>query len=489
MEADRVFLAVDQGSSGTMTALFNEKLEMIDWVDIPVKVQTPRYGWVEHDPWELLESVKSGAQQLLARHPEYLEKLEGIGLANQGESFLLWNRETKEPVTPVISWQDSRSEQFCSKLQEDGYDSWFHQKTGLHLSSEWPALKVYEMRREDPKLDLLCQSGNVIFGQLDAWFIYALSGGKQLASDHGTACRTGFYHLRQGNWDPELLKFFHGEDLLWPRLLDNVCHLEGMDLGIGREIPWIAGGLDQSVTLIGQRCIRPHTAKITYGTCCACWMNLGREILLDDRLTTSVAWKLGEEWTYALAAEGGASGSIITWLQDRFSGGWPLEELSDIACKYDDQPSLVFVPAFQGLSAPYWKEARGTLFGITTGTRPEHLLRAGLDAITYTIKDIIDCMPEFERLVVDGGMTANDYLLKKQADVLGKSIRKAEEKEGTLMGIAYLCALSTGILPGLHALDMTEGEEIRPDRKDDGQGYKTWKRSVQAVIDYYNDKI
>lgn len=218
-------------------------------------------------------------------------------------------------------------------------------------------------------------------------------------------------------------------------------------------------------------------------------MNLGREILLDDRLTTSVAWKLGEEWTYALAAEGGASGSIITWLQDRFSGGWPLEELSDIACKYDDQPSLVFVPAFQGLSAPYWKEARGTLFGITTGTRPEHLLRAGLDAITYTIKDIIDCMPEFERLVVDGGMTANDYLLKKQADVLGKSIRKAEEKEGTLMGIAYLCALSTGILPGLHALDMTEGEEIRPDRKDDGQGYKTWKRSVQAVIDYYNDKI
>ncbi len=486
MKTGTYFIAVDQGSSGTMSALFDETLTMIDMVDLPVSVFTPNYGWVEHDAWELLETVKRGVQQLIERNPGCLGQLGGIGLANQGESFLLWDTSTGEPVTPVISWQDARSEAYCSKLRQEGYNSWFHKKTGLHLSSEWPALKVRELRKSDPDLDARCKSGQIAFGQLDAWFVYALSHGKLMASDHGTACRTGFYNLEQGGWDGELQKFFHGEDLIFPELIDNVCCLEYMDFGIGKQIPWIAGGLDQSVTLIGQKCTQKYMAKVTYGTCCACWMNLGQDILLDDQLTTSVAWKLKGQSTYALAAEGGASGNIITWLQKNFGADWPMEELSHIAKAFDDQTSLIFVPAFQGLAAPYWKEAKGTLFGVTTGTRREHILRAGLDAVAYTMKDIVDSMPKFRAFVADGGMTANDYLIQRQADVLQSPVIRSKEKEGTLMGIVYLCALSLGILDNLDFLDEPESAEtFIPHVSGEDSGYRLWKKSVQTVIEYY----
>ena len=170
MRQDIYLIAVDQGSSGTMSALFDGDLRQVDCVDIPVSVATPRYGWVEQDPWELLNSVRDGAKRLMERNPECLEGLAGIGLANQGESFLLWDTQTGEPVTPVISWQDSRSENYCAQLKQEGRGRWFHERTGLHLSSEWPALKVRELRRSDEKLDLRCRSGRIAFGQLDAWF-------------------------------------------------------------------------------------------------------------------------------------------------------------------------------------------------------------------------------------------------------------------------------------------------------------------------------
>ena len=485
MRQDIYLIAVDQGSSGTMSALFDGDLRQVDCVDIPVSVATPRYGWVEQDPWELLNSVRDGAKRLMERNPECLEGLAGIGLANQGESFLLWDTQTGEPVTPVISWQDSRSENYCAQLKQEGRGRWFHERTGLHLSSEWPALKVRELRRSDEKLDLRCRSGRIAFGQLDAWFLYVLTGHRRFASDHGTACRTGFYNLRQGKWDEELIEFFCGDSLIFPELTDNVCRIEGLDLGIGKEIPWIAGGLDQSVTLIGQGCTQPADAKVTYGTCCACWMNLGSKLVLDENLTTSIAWKIGEEYTYGLAAEGGASGSIVTWLLRNFSTDWRQEDLSQIARSYDDQESLLFVPAFGGLSAPYWKEAKGTLFGITAGTRPEHILRAGLDAVAYTVRDILDCMPLIKKLVLDGGMSANEYLVQKQANVLQRPVEKSLEKEGTLLGIAHLCTRSLGVRAGIG--EETKAEIVFPEA--DGQdGYRKWKQAVKTVITYYNGR-
>ena len=478
---ENVFLiAVDQGSSGTMSALFDQNLRQVDCIDLPVSVTTPQSGWVEQDPWELLDSVKNGVIRLIERNPECLKDLKGIGLANQGESFLLWEAHTGLPITPVISWQDTRSEQYCGQLKKEGKEIWFHSKTGLHLSSEWPALKIRELRRMDSELDKKCKSGNVIFGQLDAWFLYTLTGGKVLASDHSTACRTGFYNLKDQKWDSELIEFFKGDSLVFPELIDNVCKIDGLDFGIGKNLSWLAGGLDQAVTLIGQGCVQKGEVKVTYGTCCACWMNLGQELVMDENLTTSVAWKNQKNCTYALAAEGGASGNIVTWLLRNFSPEWKLEDLSEIARKHSDD-QLIFVPAFQGLSAPYWKEAKGTIFGITPGTRPEHILAAGLDAIAYTIKDILECMPKIDRLVLDGGMTANEYLMQKQADVLQRPVERSREREGTLMGIAYLCAMSLGL-----SYDMRErinADIFVPNSSD--KGYEQWKKAVNTVITYY----
>lgn len=482
MERKTCLIAIDQGSSGTMSALFDQNLRQIDCVDISVGVSTPRYGWVEQDPWELLNSVRDGVKELARRHPGCMPKLGGIGLANQGESFLLWDTVTGEPVTPVISWQDTRSEDYCTRLKKEGREKWFHERTGLHLSAEWPALKIREMRRMDRELDEKCKEGKIAFGQLDAWFLYVLSGRKKMASDHSTACRTGFYHLQKRGWDPELISFFHGDSLIFPELVDSICQIDGLDLGIGSKLSWICGGLDQAVTLIGQGCVRPGEAKVTYGTCCACWMNLGQEPVLDQNLTTSVAWQTDGKPTYALAAEGGASGNIITWLLRNFCPDWKLEDLSKLAKDHDEGAALVFVPAFQGLSAPYWKEAKGTIFGVTAGTKPEHILAAGLKAVACTVRDILDCMPQAKRLVLDGGMTANDYLVQKQADILGYPVERSKEKEGTLMGIALLGAKSLGWKKDLQW--NKAGDLIEPDTESDEE-YQQWKKAVETVISYY----
>ncbi len=469
-----------------MAALVDERARIVDSVDIPVSVFTPDYGFVEQDPAELVESIRSGARQLMEKNRDKLDRLTGVAVANQGESFLLWDKNTGVPVTPVVSWQDSRCGSLCKRLHAEDMDRWFNQRTGLHLSNEWPAMKLRFMRESDAEFDALCAGGTLAYGQLDAWFLFSLSHGAHYASDHSTASRSGFYHVETLSWDAELLDFFKAGGIAFPRLADNTECFPGIDLGIGKILPWLAGGLDQSMAMLGQRCNEPRSAKVTYGTCCSCWMNLGKELVLDDKLTSSVAWKHGDEIVYGLAAEGGSSGSIITWLQRNFKTGWKTSELSDIAKNSDDQPGLVFVPAFNGISAPYWEDAvRGTMFGVTAGTKPEHILRAGLDAIAYTVRDMLDVMPACEKLIVDGGMTANDYLMQKQADVLGRPIWRNANSEGTITGAAMLA------LMGLHAGEpyepppAEESARIDPRSERNDEGYLKWKEAEEASIKYY----
>ncbi|MDR3294426.1 MAG: hypothetical protein LBT26_01165, partial [Clostridiales Family XIII bacterium] len=457
----KYILAIDQGSSGTMAALFDHHARMLDSVDIPILGRMLDGGRVEYRPEELLESVRQAACLLMEKHPEAIEDLMGMGLANQGESFLLWKKNTRKPLTPVISWQDRRCESLCRQLTDEGHDTWFHAKTGLHLSCEWPALKIRYLRETDPVLDALCRKGDVVFGQLDAWFLSALTGGAACASDHGTACRSGLYNGIDLCWDKELLCFFRADDLWLPELADNVCCFAGVDLGFGKRIPWVAGGLDQAVAMIGQGCVHPKTAKITYGTCCACWINTGKDLIFDEKLTSGIAWKIGKSRTYALAAEGPSCGNILAWIRQTMHADWPLEDLSAIAQAYCEPDNLLFVPAFSGLDAPHWApEAKGSFLGMTFETKAEHILRAALDAIAYSIRDIFDYMPPCDRLVVDGGMTANAYLLQKQADVLGRPLEKTHTIEGTIAGIAYLACISMGYMKGMQDIPAAGEQEI-----------------------------
>lgn len=469
-----------------MTALMDERANIVDSVDIPVSVFTPEYGCVEHDPGELADSIREGAKQLMRRHPDKLEGLMGVAVANQGESFLLWDKRTKRPVTPVISWQDSRCAELTGALQtEGGMDSWFNKKTGLHLSNEWPAMKLRYMRDKDRALDALISSGCIMYGQLDAWFLYVLTDGAHHASDHSTACRSGFYNIDTMAWDDELLRFFNAQELVFPALVDNDARFEGVDIGVGKKLPWLAGGLDQSMALLGQGCTAPGSVKLTYGTCCSLWMNSGERLIPDDKLTSSVAWRANGSTIYGLAAEGGGCGSIITWLLREYKPEWDVSELSKIALDNDDQPGLMFVPAFNGIGAPYWEErAKGTMFGMTAGTRPEHILRAGLDAIAYTVRDMLDAMPPSGDIVVDGGMTANCYLMQKQADVLIRPLIKSGNREGTITGVGMLALHALGVDCGAsHRGDST----VYPDIEKAGAGYAMWQKAVEASIAYYKN--
>lgn len=486
MSSTQYVIAVDQGSSGTMVALMDQAMRVVDDVDIPIAASTPAYGYVEHDPFAIVSSIREGAQQLVARNTGCLKQLQGFGIANQGESFLLWDMDTAEPLTPVISWQDTRSEALCNILQQEGRDGWFHEKTGLHLSSEWPALKIKHIM--DTGVPYLANATRIAYGQLDAWVLYVLSGGKVFASDHGTASRSGLYNIHTLGWDEELRALFKAQNIELPTLIDNTCYLEGMDLSIGKLLPYVAGGLDQSIALLGLRCVTPGATKVTYGTCCACWMHAGDKPLLDSHLTTSVAWKTKEGAAYALAAEGGASGNIVTWLQQNFHTGWAAAALSDIAASSGGQEQLCFVPAFGGLSAPYWKAGvKGTLYGITTGTAPAHILRAGLDAVAYTVADILSVMPPVRALLADGGMTKNTYLMQKQADVLQRDLIVPAEKEGTLHGIGYLIGLSLGYIPRIEVIaqDQSGHSVISPQAPPEATGYAQWKRAVANAIAYY----
>ena len=484
MKQTGYLLAVDQGTSGTMAVLLDTQARLIDSEDIPVALQTPHSGLVEQDPDELVRSIRTAAQRLMARHPDKLAELLGFGLANQGETFLLWDLETGRPVTPAINWQDCRAEALCSRMIDSGEDAWFHERTGLHLSPEWPALKLAWLRKNEPSLAPLWDAGRLAYGQLDAWFLYCLTGGRHYASDHSTACRSGLYNINTLDWDAALLTRFGAQGLALPKLCDNTERFDGVELGIGRRLPWVAGGLDQSMALLGQGCTEPGSAKVTYGTCCAFWFNQGAKPVLDDTLTTSVAWKSGAA-VYAAAAEGGAAGSIITWLHRNFRPDWQIGRLSELA--EQSESSLLFVPAFAGLGAPYWQPAaRGTIFGVTAATAPEHILRAGLDAIAYTVRDILNAMPPCRTLVVDGGMCANDYLMRKQANVLGRTLLCPENTEGTVTGVAQLMRLGLGLISSPdEAAAAGTVRTIAPTGTD--SGYARWKRAVDAVIRFYGE--
>ncbi len=490
MASNSYMLAVDQGTSGTMVALLDEKANILDAADIPVGIITKGYDYVEQDPDNLVDSICKGVAEVMARHEEKIEKLVGIGVANQGESFLLWNAQTGKAVTPVISWQDCRAQDFCDRLQQEGKDAWFHQKTGLHLSNEWPALKVWHLLQNDHTLKQLAEQGNLCYGQLDAWFLYCLSGGRHYASDHSTASRSGFYNIHTQNFDDGLCEFFGASKLRFPALCSNTAQFEGLDLKLNRDLPWVGGGLDQAMALLGQGCLQKGNAKVTYGTCCACWMNSGKQPVLNDEATTSVAWKVDDEAVYALVAEGGVAGSMITWLQQKMSLDVPLKEMSDVAFHAIEQEGLQFIPAFNGLSAPYWNTAvRGTLLGITAGTELRHILRAGLDAVAYTVADLMSSLPPCEKMVAEGGMSQNEYLMMRQASVLDCDLYLSGNREGTIFGVGLLMAKSLGFIDGLEQGISGQYSGKKIDKTETAKDkYSRWKKAVQWSIQFYENE-
>ena len=332
----------------------------------------------------------------------------------------------------------------------------FLHKTGLPIDPEWPATKIPWAMENIPEIRQLAQSGRLVYSQLDTWFVRQLTREQRLITDYSTASRSGFYNIHNLSWDEELIHLFQADDLIFPKVVDSSGDFGLVDFGDGWLIPWRGGCLDQAAALLGQGCMHPGDTKITYGTCVGFWHNLGPLPVETRQLSTSIAWTINGSPTYAVAGEMNTAAAALEWLREKILVGWSYDDFSKKAQSVAEEEGLVFITALNGLGAPYWApHVRGTLYGLTTSSGPEHIARACLEAIAFSVRDLSTAL-EHERgikisgkIMADGGMTANEYLMQFQADILGKRITVPENNEGTSVGVAILAGISNGFYSGV----------------------------------------
>ena len=441
-------VALDQGTTSSRTVIF-------DAHGIPISQQNrtytqifPQPGWVEHDPSEILMSQLSTLRQALASAQMRAQDVSVLGITNQRETVIVWDHETGRPIYNAIVWQCRRTADRMKWLQEDGLGPMIAEKTGLPLDAYFSASKLQWILDHVPDARQMAKDGRLLCGTVDTWLLWNLTGGKTHATDHTNASRTMLYNLHTHAWDPDLLDLFGIPQEMLPQILPSSAAYGVTDGDlVGSEIP--IGGVagDQQSALFGQCCFAPGEAKNTYGTGCFLLMNTGETPLLSKQglITTMAATREGEPFQYVVEGSIFVAGAAVQWLRDE------LHLIDSAALSVPDSGGVVLVPAFTGLGAPYWDMyARGTLLGITRGTGRAHIARATLESIALQTYDVLDVMQketgiELSSLRVDGGASANGFLMQTQADLLNKSVIRPKVLETTALGAAYLAGLAAGI--------------------------------------------
>jgi glycerol kinase len=412
----------------------------------------PQPGWVEHNPEQIAVSQIAVALEALAKARVRPADVATIGIANQRETTIVWNRETGQPVCNAIVWQDRRTADFCERLRAEGHGPLIQQRTGLLIDSYFSASKIWWILENVPGMRSLAEQGKLAFGTVDSWLLWKLTGGRVHATDISNASRTMLFNIHATAWDRELLDQFRIPLSMVPEVRASsgvyagVSGVPGLD---GIAIAGIAG--DQQAALFGQRCVRPGLTKNTYGTGCFMLQNTGtRAVPSSNRLVTTVAWKIGDTIEYALEGSVFVGGAVVQWLRDGLGLIRKSEEIEELALSVPDSGGVYFVPAFVGLGAPHWDSyARGSIFGITRGTTAGHLARAAVESIAYQVADLLDAMRKdcgeaVHELRVDGGAAANNHLMQFQADILGVPVVRPAVTETTALGAAYLAGLAVG---------------------------------------------
>lgn len=392
-----------------------------------------------------------------------------IGIANQRETTIVWDRDTGQPVCNAIVWQDRRTADFCERLRSEGHAGLIQQRTGLLIDSYFSASKISWILENAPNARRRAEEGKLAFGTVDSWLVWKLTGGRLHATDASNASRTMLFNIHSGAWDEELLRLFSVPASMMPQVRSSseiygrVSGVQGLE---GIAIAGIAG--DQQAALFGQRCVRPGLTKNTYGTGCFMLQNTGtRAVPSSNRLVTTVAWKMGDRTEYALEGSVFVGGAVVQWLRDGLGLIRNSAEVEALATSVDDNGGVYFVPAFVGLGAPHWDSyARGSIFGLTRGSTAGHLARAAVESIAYQVADLLDAMQRdtgnpVEELRVDGGAAANDGLMQFQADVLGVPVVRPEVTETTALGAAYLAGIGVGLLRACPDDDAVRARERR----------------------------
>jgi len=453
MDETQHILALDQGTTSSRSILFNDRGEAVSKAQQEFQQLYPKPGWVEHDALEIWSSQTSTIEKVLQNETLDLESIAAIGITNQRETTVLWDRATGRPVYNAIVWQDRRTADYCSKLKQAGHEDLVSRKTGLRLDPYFSGTKLRWLLENVAGARQRAEDGELCFGTIDCWLLWNLTQGKVHATDASNASRTLLYNLAEQDWDEELLELFEIPRAVLPEVRGSSEVYgevaEGHALA-GIPIAGMAG--DQHAALFGQACFEEGMAKNTYGTGCFMLMNTGNKpVPSKNNLLTTVAWQIGDQIEYALEGSVFIGGAVVQWLRDEMELVESAEELNELAASVPDSNGLFLVPAFTGLGAPHWDPyARGIAVGITRGTKRAHFCRAALDSIAYQCADLLRAMREdsgmkVSTLRVDGGASRSDLMLQFQSDLLQAEVQRPVCIETTALGAAYLAGLAVGV--------------------------------------------
>jgi glycerol kinase len=484
-------LALDQGTTSSRAILFDHDGRPRAFANQEFKQHYPQRGWVEHDATEIWQSQLAVAKKVLAEAHADARDLAAIGITNQRETVLLWDRATGEPLHNAIVWQCRRTAEVCDKIRAEGFDQVLREKTGLVTDAYFSGTKIAWLLENVPGARERAQRGELACGTIDTWLVWQLTGGRVHATDVSNASRTLLFNLHTLAWDPQILNYFAIPASLLPEVKPSSAIFGETSL-FGGSVP-IAGVIgDQQASLFGQQCFRHGMVKNTYGTGCFLLMNTGTEIPHSESgLLGTVAWGRNGRTEYALEGSVFIAGAAIQWLRDEMKLINDAAESEGLANSVPDTHGIYLVPAFVGLGAPHWDAyARGTITGITRGTNRAHLVRAALESIAYQTREVVDAMARdsglrVEVLRVDGGASRNDFLCQFQADILGIPVERPSTTESTALGAAYLAGLATGFWQDEQELaaHLQLGHRFEPamDVSRREELYAGWERAVDRA--------
>jgi len=446
-------LALDQGTTSSRAILFDDQGQPVAIEQQEYKQHYPQPGWVEHDPEEIWSSQLAVAEQVLKTTRVQPADIAALGITNQRETVVLWDRSTGEPVHRAIVWQDRRTSQVCDQLRSDGKEPQITKKTGLLLDPYFSATKIAWLLDNVPGARKAAEEGKLAFGTVDSWLIYRLTGGALHITDATNASRTLLMDIHRGDWDDELLEWFHVPRAILPEIRPSseiYAEIDGSLPLAGISVAGIAG--DQQAALFGQTCFEKGMAKNTYGTGCFMLANTAQEAPISEhKLLTTVAWRIGDQTSYALEGSVFIGGAVVGWLRDGLGIIKNSADVEPLANEVPDSGGVYLVPAFSGLGAPHWDPyARGAIVGMTQGTSAAHIARAALESIVLQVADLVEAVHsdsgvELPELRVDGGASVNNTLMQLQADVLQKPVVRPKVTETTALGAAYLAGLASGV--------------------------------------------
>ncbi|MCQ2267311.1 MAG: glycerol kinase GlpK [Bacteroidaceae bacterium] len=474
----KYILALDQGTTSSRTLVFNEQGEVCTVAQKEFTQIFPKPGWVEHDPVEIWSSQAATVAQAMTTMSVAPSEIAAIGIANQRETTIVWDAETGKPVYNAIVWQDRRTADYCNSLVEQGLTEKIREKTGLIIDSYFSGTKVRWILENVPGAREKAEAGQLRFGTVDTWLIWKLTSGKVHVTDVTNASRTLLFNIHTLQWDQEILELLGIPESMLPQVKSCSEIYGTTQLGqFSYDIPIAGIAGDQQAALFGQMCTEPGSLKNTYGTGCFLLMNTGKDAVMSKHnLLTTIAWKLGDEVTYALEGSIFVGGSVVQWLRDGLKIIESSSKVEDLATSVDDNDGVYFVPALTGLGAPYWDAyAKGTITGITRGTTQAHIARAALDGIAYQTMDIVNAMQkdagvDLGALKVDGGASRDNYLMQFQADLLNTEVVRPTNVETTAKGAAYLAGLAVGFWSSIEeiksqwSIEKTFKPEADPER-------------------------